>query len=100
MWQIISANSNYKNAEKQILRLYSQIKAEELSADIEAFLEYLVEIGAIILKTDEKNPCEACPGGSEQKWKTPACANKLCGYRPFVPPETELFWEKGNKCYL
>lgn len=66
MWQIISANSNYKNAEKQILRLYSQIKAEELSADIEAFLEYLVEIGAII-KTDEKNPCEACPGGSEQK---------------------------------
>ena len=66
MWQIISANSKYKNAEKQILRLYPQIKAEELSADIEAFLEYLVEIGAVILTTDEKT-CEACPGGSEQK---------------------------------
>ena len=49
MWKIISTNSDYKNAKQQIFGLYPQIKTEELSADIEALFEYLIEIGAIIL---------------------------------------------------
>ena len=49
MWKIISTNSDYKNAKQQIFGLYPQIKTEELSADLEALFEYLIEIGAIIL---------------------------------------------------
>lgn len=91
MWQIISANSNYKNAEKQILRLYSQIKAEELSADIEAFLEYLVEIGAIILKTDEKIPVRPVREGQNRSEKHRCAPISSVDIGLLSPPETELF---------